>query len=135
MGNRGVAEKAVKRALDKIKSPAVEELRKSQQALLDLAKTHVVDVLEGEHLLVSNGHVVGAGCTTEHAQLHPQIAMAECYGPPLRDSGPRLAAVTTLVRLLDREAKLHGADSPVRVEREENGTVRIEIKGIDADKL
>lgn len=135
MANRGVAEKAVKRALAKVVAPAVEELRKSQQELLDLMKDHAVDVLQGRHPLVSNGHVVGEGCSPEHAARHPEIPMTECYGPPLLDAGPRLAAITTLVKVLDRESRLHGSDSPIKVEREENGTVRIEIKGIDADKL
>ncbi len=133
--DRSSADKAVKRALAKVVSPGVEELRKSQQAIIDLMKTHAIDVLESTHPLVSNGHVVGMGCSPEHAALHPQIPMTECYGPPIRDDGPRLAAITTLTRVLEREAKTHGSDSPVKVEREDNGTVRIEIRGIDPDKL
>lgn len=133
--DKAAAEKGVKRALEKIIAPGVEAVRKSQQELLDLMKTHAVDVLQGRHPLVSNGHVVGEGCNPEHAARHPEIPMTECYGPPLLDAGPRLAAITSLTRVLEREARLHGSDSPIKVEREENGTVRIEIKGIDADKL
>lgn len=134
-GGRATAEKAVSRALERISSPSVEAVRKSQQHLLDMMKDHAVDVLHGRHPMVSNGHVVGEGCTPEHAARHPDIPMTECYGPPLLDAGPRLAAITTLTRVLEREAKLHGSDSPVKVEREENGTVRIEIRGIDPEKL
>lgn len=133
--SRTSAESAVKREFERIVAPGVEMLRKSQQEALDRMKAQAFEVMERQHLSVSNGHIVGAGCSPEHAAGHPGLAMADCYGPPVLDDGPKLDAIKTLVQVFTRESKLHGVDAQVKVEREESGTVRIEIVGVDTDKL
>lgn len=123
MKNRGVAEKAVKRALAKVRVPAVEEFRKTQQEALERMKAEAFGVLERQHVAHSQGRIV--------EQWDEQAGRAV----PVLDDGPKLDAIKTLIQVFTREAKLQGSDSPVKVEQEANGTVRIEIKGIDADKL
>lgn len=143
MKTRGVAEVAVKRGLARVTSPGVEALRTSQQTVIDLLKRTAIDVLNRDHLAHSNGTVVRAGCPGLDQYGRRQHegctwgtpGTAYCDGPAVLDDGPRLDAIKTLVSVLTREAKLHGADSPVKVEHEPTGEVRIIIKGIDAEKL
>lgn len=123
MKNRSIAEKAVKRALDKVRAPAVEEYRKSQQIGLDRLKEAAFEVLESEHMAHGNGRLVERWDETQNKLV------------PVLDHGPRLDAIKTLIQVFAREAKLQGSDTQVKVEQETNGTVRIEIKGVDTDKL
>lgn len=123
MKSRQAAEQAVKRGLAKVRVPAVEEFRKSQQEALDRMKAEAFGIMQRQHVAHSQGRIV------------EQWDDATGKAIPVLDDGPKLDAIKTLIQVFTREARLQGADSPVKVEQDASGTVRIEIKGIDADKL
>lgn len=120
--NEGGVTMALKRARKDIQSPAVEALRASQQEVLDLLKSTALDILARDHVAHSNGRIVEVWDETSRALT------------PVLDDGPKLSAIGQLQKLLEREAKLHGTDSPIRTVVEGDELV-IRIKGVDADGI
>lgn len=117
--DRGTACKDVSRALAerlKDQGQAADELREIELEKLDRMERAVVAVLEREHVVVQGGKVV----------VDPDSGR-------LRDDGPVLDAVRTLLRIGERRARLLGLDSPVKVDG--TTTVRYEITGVDMEAL
>lgn len=95
------ARKAVERALLlTVQEPAAEQ-RAIQLARLDLLFREAWRVLKAEHLAVNNGRVIMDPSNPEK---------------PLADHGPVLAAISTVLKIEERRAKLLGLDAPTRVE-------------------
>lgn len=114
--------KCIAKALKDVQSPAVEQLRAQQQTMIDLAKTVILGVIERDHVAHSNGKVVEVWDGEKNELV------------PVLDDGPKLSAIGQLRGLLEREAKLHGADSPIRTVVEGDELV-IRIKGVDTDAV
>ncbi len=112
-------QKAIERSLKDVQSPAVEALRAQQQSVIDVMKSTALDILSREHVAHSNGRVV-----------YNEAGDGELT--PVLDDGPRIQAINALRQVLEREAKLHGADSPIRTVVEGDELV-IRIKGVDTD--
>ncbi len=121
----GAAKRAIDRALQDVQAPAVEALRASQQEIIDRMKVAALDVMEREHVAHSNGRVV--------YDVENGVA-ADGTVRPVLDDGPRLQAINALRGVLEREAKLWGADAPVRTTIEGDELV-IRIKGVDTDAV
>jgi hypothetical protein len=139
----GAVAKAIERALRDVQAPAVEALRASQQHTLDLLKSTALDIMARDHVAHSNGRIVHGGCPGLDAAGNFQHdgctfnvpGTAYCEGPPVIDDGPKLSAIAQLQRLLEREARLHGTDSPIRTAIEGDELV-IRIKGgVDMDAV
>lgn len=80
---------------------SVELYREEQIQELDYLAEQAHKILRGDYFVVANnGHIVA----------HPETS------EPLRDMGPKLAAMDRIVRISDRIAKLRGLDAPTRVE-------------------
>lgn len=124
--NESGVTKAIERALRDVQAPAVEKLRVSQQAVLDQLKSTALDILARDHVAHSNGRVIYdlEGDAGPDGKLKPVL-----------DDGPRLQAIGQLRQLLEREAKLWGADAPIRTAVEGDELV-IRIKGgVDTDAI
>ena len=94
---------------------SLTELRQVESAKLDELEHVVWEVLAANHLVVSGGKIVYDG------------------EDPLVDLGPVLASVDRLLKIAQRRAALHGADSPVKFES--SGKLTYEIVGVDMDRL
>lgn len=95
-------------AMRQIPAAAVEEHAKrcalrldEQLRRIDLEREIVMEILEKEHVHISNGRVV-CEITGRDKDGHPT------YGDPYLDDAPTLAAIDRLGRLDDQEAKLLG---------------------------
>jgi hypothetical protein len=110
------ARDACRRALrDIVKGPA-EKLLAVHMERLETLYEAAVEVLEGDHLVVSHGKVI----TDE-------------TGTPLRDSGPKLAAIREARATLDSFWSLTGMKKPAKVEH--SGGVKYEIVGVSPEDL
>ncbi|WP_329163934.1 hypothetical protein OHB49_28890 [Streptomyces sp. NBC_01717] len=88
---------AVKRVLDETVREAGDDLRALELDRLDGMYAAAMEVLEREHVTVSNGRVVSLD-----------------DGTPLPDDGPVLQAIDRLLRIQERRARLLGLDAPVK---------------------
>ncbi|MFF7879125.1 hypothetical protein ACFZDM_33430 [Streptomyces californicus] len=93
---RADAYNAVKRVLDATVREAGEDIRTLELERLDRLEAAANEVLEREHVTVSNGRVV---------VLHET---------PLPDDGPVLAAIDRLLKIQERRARLLGLDAPTK---------------------
>ena len=102
--DKGAAHHAVKKILDGIVVEARDLLIKMELDKLDMMTRAVIDVLEGQHYVVSDGRIVYIGDKDDPDRKE------------LLDDGPVLQAVDRLLKIADRRAKLLGLDAPKRVE-------------------
>lgn len=92
------AQRAVKRTLAAIPKDAAEELIQLELDQLDMMTAAVLEVLEANHYVVSQGRLI---------YLHEDA-------PPLTDDSPVLAAVDRLLKIQERRARLLGLDRPTK---------------------
>lgn len=94
--HRADAYNAVKKVLEETVREAGENVRALELERLDRLEAAANEVLEREHVTVSNGRVV---------VLHET---------PLPDDGPVLAAIDRLLKIQERRARLLGLDAPTK---------------------
>ncbi|MER6191786.1 hypothetical protein [Streptomyces cyaneofuscatus] len=94
--HRADAYNAVKRVLKETVREAGEDVRALELERLDRLEAAANEVLEREHVTVSNGRVVSLNET------------------PLPDDGPVLAAIDRLLKIQERRARLLGLDAPTK---------------------
>lgn len=110
------ARAACRRALrDIVKGPA-EKLLAVHMARLETLYDAAVEVLEADHVVVSHGKVI-----------------TDDTGTPLRDSGPKLAAIREARASLESFRKLVGLDAEQKINV--SGGVRYEVVGISPEDL
>ncbi|GAA1749510.1 hypothetical protein [Nonomuraea bangladeshensis] len=95
----------------------VEAYRTEQRMRLDALLQRANEILETKHVVVQHGRVV------------------ELDGEPLRDRGPELDAIKTIIDIEQRRAKLDGLDTPVKQQLEVDGGLRYEVVGVDVADL
>lgn len=139
--NRADAYKIVKRTMAKVPVEAVDQLRKRQAGLIERLLVKTLEIMERDHIAHSQGRIVRIGCPgldrgeVQHSGCTYGVPGAPyCDGPALLDHGPKLQAITVARGLLERSAKLHGLDAPVRTAIEGDELV-IRIKGVDTDAV
>lgn len=116
--------KAMRRHLDRIVKPAADEYRALMDERLDYMRREALRVLEATHYRVSEGRVIyHADCSCPK-----DLYGTPCpHWQPLEDDSPVLAAIDRLLKIEERQAKLHGLDAPVKQQVEvSNVTVRVE---------
>ncbi|WP_331756196.1 hypothetical protein OHA04_45685 (plasmid) [Streptomyces sp. NBC_01590] len=114
--DRGNAWRGVQRAKRAILREPAEELIQVESGRLDELYVEALAVLERDHVMVANGKIV---CDED--------------GSPLRDDGPKLAALRELRQIRESYRKLHGLDSPAKVNME--GELKYEVVGIAPEDL
>lgn len=95
--SKGSAWNAVKQVLDETVREAGDELRQLERDRLDRMSEAAWEVLERQHVVVSNGRVV------------------DLHGAPLPDDAPVLQAIDRLLKISESRRKLEGLDAPSRV--------------------
>lgn len=116
-------------------APEIEELRAIENQKLDVLEQAALAILARFHVTVSQGRVMQVPKQPLEFLRDPdtgEIVHNQKTGFPLyvmediRDDGPENQAVNTLLKCMDRRAKLNGLDAPVRLEVD-NGAVDAEI--------
>lgn len=110
-GNKGDAHHAVQRILQETVQEAGDDLRTMERERLDRLSAAAWEVLDRQHVTVSNGQIV------------------RLDGTPLPDDGPVLQAIDRLLRISESRRKLDGLDAPSRVSVDAI-TIGEEITGI-----
>lgn len=95
--DRASVSNAVKQVLAETAQDAGDEFRNLKREQLRMLTEATYEILERQHIQVSNGRVVF---------LNEE---------PLQDPGPALAALNLLLKINESERKLEGADEPARV--------------------
>jgi len=106
---------AVQRVLKATIEEPGTELRRLELERLDELTREANEVLAATHYVTS---------------ARGEVVLFE--GVPLVDDGPRLAAISTLVRVSEARRKLLGLDAETKVNV--SGGVRYEVVGVDPDK-
>lgn len=114
--HRDLARRAVQRALTAVVSEPAAELRQLELIRLDELWRRGWAVLDREHHLVQAGRVV-----------------RDAAGSPVPDWHPVLRAIDSLLRVMDRRARLLGLDAPVRVVPISIGEIEAEIAALERD--
>ena len=110
--DRSTARRAIRGVMREIIRGPAEKLLQLHMDRLETLYDAALDVLESEHVVVSHGKVVtGAD------------------GQPLKDSGPKLAAIREARQTLDAFWNLTGMKQPAKVAL--SGSVRYEVVGVD----
>lgn len=116
MANRGVAWRAVARCRAEVRKEAGEELIAVERAELDRLYVAACEIIETQHIAVSNGRVV-----------------RDDDGTPIHDDGPRVAAIGAARQIRESYRKLLGLDQPAK--QEISGGVKYEVVGISTEDL
>lgn len=107
---------AVRRALRDIVQGPAEALLAVHMERLETLYEAAVDVLEADHVVVSHGKII-----------------TDDQGTPLKDSGPKLAAIREARASLESFRKLVGLDAEQKINV--SGGVRYEVVGINPEDL
>lgn len=119
--DRSSARQACRRALREIVHGSAEKLLALHVDRLENLYEAAVEVIEAEHVVVSHGKVV----TMVDPETHEE--------KPLKDNGPKLAAIREARSTLESFRKLMGLDQPTQVSV--SGAVRYEVVGVDPADL
>jgi transcriptional regulator with XRE-family HTH domain len=112
--DKSSARQAIQRALRDIVQGPAEALIKHEAARLDSLYEEALDILNRDHVMVSHGRIV-----------------TDDDGTPLRDDGPKLAAIDRLVKVRESYRRLFGLDARKKIDV--SGGVRYEIIGLADD--
>lgn len=151
--DRSGAWRAVDRAMSRNVRETTNQVRQLELERLDMLLVQAFEVLNKDHVHVSNGRAAQAEVYAtdedgrvlfetdpDSGQRHPVVERYE----PLYDDKPKLDAIKTIVKLMERRAKYLGLDAPtggdpvhpeaVRTEIEEMATqLGIDPSAFDAD--
>ena len=108
------AYKLFQKAIKEIIREPAEEALALELERLDLMQHTMMEILGEKHLLVSSGSVISAEVLDDFGNpVHDELT-----GAPKRvrlsDCGPKFAAVTALIKISERRAKLLGLDAPTK---------------------
>lgn len=115
-GGQGNVYRALKNVMREHLAPAIDEYRSLMDAQLDELHAAALKVMDTKHLKVNNGEIVRVD------------------GEPVEDDAPILQAIQTVMKVLERRAKLWGLDAPVKSEVGLHG-VHYTVDGVDMDKV
>jgi hypothetical protein len=119
--SKGDAWRAVQRCRDAVLESAGAEVVASEAQELDDLYVMAMEVIEANHVVVSHGKVI--------TMLDPETGEEK----PLADSGPKLQAIQTALRIRESYRKLRGVDQPQQVAV--SGSVKYEVVGVDPADL
>jgi predicted DNA-binding protein YlxM (UPF0122 family) len=121
IGNHmGIARDAVhniiSRALNNLTKKPAEDLLAMELARCEELMTQALQTVRAFHPLIANGKVVYAPVLDDEGQPMRDPATGDVLTTVLEDKAPKLAAIATCVRVLDRRSKYLGLDAPVRAQ-------------------
>jgi hypothetical protein len=129
--------RACQRVADEARQESAGEMRQLELERLDRMEVAVNEVLEREHVTVSQGRIVRRRVLDEDGD--PIVVAHDRDGKPVfreeevLDDGPVLQAVDRLLKIQQRRAALLGLDAPVKAET--GVTLNYTIVGVDMEQL
>lgn len=111
-----------------------EELRSIELGRCDVLLTEAMQTVKAFHPLVSAGRVVSAPMLDNTGQPVRNPESGDVLTRVLEDKAPKLAAIATAVRVMERRAKLLGLDAATKLQQEVTVTTD-EKPGYDLQKL
>jgi hypothetical protein len=135
--SKGKAHDAVSRAFADIPTEDTEEAKRLDLERIDRLLEFTWDVLEREHVTISDGHVVRRKIGTEHDENGYERLDDEGKPTPLyedvMDDDPVLRSVDRIAKLLERRAKIIGYDAPARSEVITMDAIEAAIRKLEAE--
>lgn len=105
----------ITRALSSITHEPAEELLALELARCNELLDEAMDTVHAFHPLVHAGSVVRAVLTNENGEAQRDPATGELLTHVLEDKAPKLAAINTALRVMERRAKLLGLDKATKI--------------------
>lgn len=112
--------RALSRAVDAVRGEPAREVIQQQVELLNLMTEKAMAVLERHHIKVDHGRVILLGRPPEEG--------GDDEREPLLDDGPILQAISTLLRIQERRARLLGLDAPARVDATVHEVTQVDLQ-------
>lgn len=113
---RDAVHNTITRALDALTKKPAEELLAMELARVEELLAQAMETVRAFHPLIANGKVVYAPVLDDEGQPMLDPATGEVLTTVMEDKAPKLAAIATCVRLLERRSKYLGLDAPVRAQ-------------------
>lgn len=110
--------RVISRALNSITKEPAEELLTLELGRCDVLLSEAMQTVKAFHPLVSGGRVVSAPMLDSSGQPVRNPETGDVLTRVLEDKAPKLAAIATAVRVMERRAKLLGLDAPSRLQQE-----------------
>lgn len=106
--------------VDSIREPT-EIVRSQELHRLDIMLEKALKIMNTDHFAVANGRIVTRRISDPDTGLWIILSYTDEDAPiyateDVLDDGPALQAIQTLIKIMDRRAKLLGLDAPKRVE-------------------
>lgn len=112
-----------------------EELISLELGRCDVLLTEAMQTVKAFHPLVSAGRVVSAPMLDSNGQPVRNPETGDVLTRVLEDKAPKLAAIHTAVKVMERRAKLLGLDAPSRMQADLNVSTDDEKPARDFNKL
>ena len=103
--------RVISRALTSVTKEPAEELLSLELGRCDVLLTEAMQTVKAFHPLVSAGRVVSAPMLNNQGEPIRNPETGDVLTRVLEDKAPKLAAIATAVRVMERRAKLTGLDA------------------------
>lgn len=115
---KGTVSRVISNALTAQTREPSEELLSLELGRCDVLLNEAMQTVKAFHPLVSAGRVVSAPMLDNTGQPVRNPESGDVLTRVLEDKAPKLAAIATAVRVMERRAKLLGLDAPIRAQQE-----------------
>ncbi|MBL8448579.1 MAG: helix-turn-helix domain-containing protein [Dechloromonas sp.] len=112
--------RVISRALTSVTKEPAEELLTLELGRCDVLLSEAMQTVKAFHPLVSAGRVVSAPMLTNQGEPIRNPETGDVLTRVLEDKAPKLAAIHTAVKVMERRAKLLGLDAPSRMQADLN---------------
>ena len=110
--------RVISRALTAQTREPAEELLNLELGRCDVLLTEAMQTVKAFHPLVSAGRVVSAPMLNNQGEPIRNPETGDVLTRVLEDKAPKLAAIHTAVKVMERRARLLGLDAPIRAQQE-----------------
>ena len=111
-------QRVISRALTAMTKEPALELLALELGRCDVLLNETMQTVKAFHPLVSGGRVVSAPMLDSNGQPVRNPETGDVLTRVLEDKAPKLAAIATAIRVMERRAKLLGLDAPIRATQE-----------------
>lgn len=115
---KGTVSRVISNALTAQTREPCEELLSLELSRCDVLLNEAMQTVKAFHPLVSGGRVVSAPMLDNTGQPVRNPETGDVLTRVLEDKAPKLAAIHTAVKVMERRARLLGLDAPIRAQQE-----------------
>jgi len=131
--------RVISRALTSVTKEPAEELLTLELGRCDVLLSEAMQTVKAFHPLVSAGRVVSAPMLTNQGEPIRNPETGDVLTRVLEDKAPKLAAIATAVRVMERRAKLLGLDAATKLQQEVTVTTdekpSYDLQKLDMDEM